>query len=287
MLSKSASVIRRAAVVAAVGLFTLQSARTSRAQDVLAGNDYWQTVTPTNVTFGGGGDFDAIPAGFFFPGSPPFSGTVDLEGMQVGPGTTDTIVQRMGDATLPTVVSSDTVPIEMTQLSLRSVAPITVGSSQWDVHVSIPPEVPQTLPPSTGMITITLSDPDGGTFSSTIGVTAQIRFVQVGGGGTAVLDPPPTLSLSSAPNCWSYTPWAGHLPLPGEGPNFFPSVCPGTGGTVIQPTTESHPMGAIHTASPAVTAGAGVPAVSTWGLAMVALLVICGGTLALRRRVPA
>ncbi|HOW73376.1 MAG TPA: hypothetical protein PKY77_22475 [Phycisphaerae bacterium] len=94
--------------------------------DGRSSNDYYRTIEAA-VTFGGG-TLPAIPAGFFGPGSEPFTGTVLMKGMPVDPTVShaDTIVGRHGEAYLPSDGSGDTIPIELRGMSLVSVSPITV-----------------------------------------------------------------------------------------------------------------------------------------------------------------
>ena len=81
-----------AALVSAAAL----AAAPAVADRVLLGSDYLATMAPT------------------------FLGLTALAGMPIGPGNTDTIVQRLRDCTLDlgTIGSSCTIPIEMVALSL-------------------------------------------------------------------------------------------------------------------------------------------------------------------------
>ena len=85
---------------AAFALVTALISAPARADIVLLGSDYFETVAPT----------------FFVP-------LGALAGLPIGPGTTDTIVRRLGDCSLDLLMpmSSCTIPIEMVALSLVSV----------------------------------------------------------------------------------------------------------------------------------------------------------------------
>jgi carbonic anhydrase/acetyltransferase-like protein (isoleucine patch superfamily) len=106
--------------------------------------DCW-TIAP-----GGASSVDLdIPADFFGAGSDPFQGRVDLRGVPLetgGPfelGDTDTVIRRPDDAQVPCDGTRVQVPIEIVQLSLVSVAPITVtenggqNPTLWDVRVGL------------------------------------------------------------------------------------------------------------------------------------------------------
>jgi PEP-CTERM motif-containing protein len=88
----------------------------------------------------------------------------------------DTIVQRLAPASLPTVGSSATVPIELVSLNLVSVAPITVTygggafSQFFDVFAT---EAGAQAP---GTMTLTRDSVDGGYFDALLPVLANIHF---------------------------------------------------------------------------------------------------------------
>jgi hypothetical protein len=158
----------------------------SFADDVLAGYDLLQTVP--DLTYKHFSGPFTIQAGFFDPGSDPFEGTVALRGQPLlgyppcgsfPLGSVDTIVQRKTDAFLPIPPSTATVPIELVQLSLVSVAPIVVtysaGSPElWDLKIVQSPTVP-----SMGSMTIHHSYSNGGTFSATLAVYPLVTFTRI------------------------------------------------------------------------------------------------------------
>jgi hypothetical protein len=61
-------------------------------------------------------------------------GMVPLVGVPIGPGNTDTIVQRMGD--LPSG-EGGMLPIELVALSLMSSQPVDIGGSFFDVFADV------------------------------------------------------------------------------------------------------------------------------------------------------
>lgn len=155
------------------------------ATSILLGSDYLTTV----------------PRTFFdFPGI----GEVDLEGRPIGPGNTDTIVQRQADAILPTVGSSDTIPIEMVALSLQSIDPVNVGGSFFDVFVHLTPGTS-----SVGEMTINHEFADDGTapegtFTSFFDLFFTVDLTPTGGG--APLSQDFVSRLVSDPAFWSHEP---------------------------------------------------------------------------------
>lgn len=134
------------AVAAACLIGALTTAPVS-AGTVFAGFDYFQTIQPTTFA----------PLGALNP----------LAGLPIGPGATDTIVQRQADCTLDfnTAGSQCTIPIEMLALSLVS----TVNPA---VRVRESPTLT-----SAGMMTLT-SDGSGGagTFDSFFDIFTELSL---------------------------------------------------------------------------------------------------------------
>lgn len=159
------------------------------AQNVLAGVDLWET-RPGDASheFGGGTDCPPIPADFFGPGSDPFDGIIYFQGqpLQTIPagtlGSTDTIVERLTDAELPSCPSFDTVDIEIVALNLVSTEPITVtyggmeDPDYWDVQMCLSSAVPQ----GTGIMTISQNCSAGGTFTAELPLLPKFIFTKVG-----------------------------------------------------------------------------------------------------------
>jgi|GEM_PF-2989153 len=167
------------------------------ASNILMGSDYLMTAEGTFFDFGAG------------------IGPVPLKGKPVGPGFTDTIVQRQADAFLgpPYVGGTDTIPIELVALSLVSVNPVNISGSFFDVFIGLTPGLR-----STGSMTVTHDFPDNGTpdpegtFTSFFDVFFDASFSPVGGGQGFVISN--TIRLETAePALW------GHEPPPG--PNVF------------------------------------------------------------------
>jgi hypothetical protein len=184
----------------------------------------------------------AVPPSFFGPGSDPFAGQVHFGGDPLltfqgqSIGDTDTVVQRLNAAD-PASLSGATVPIEMVQLSLQSIEPITVtynggqSSELWDVHASLSP-----TSKSNGAIFI---EPLG-TFGSQLQVIPLLTFTR----------------LSDGNQLEDGAPWrAGCVPPALAVPGVNDGFCPGltTGGekqlTVEQAALAAH---GVYPAQPAL-----------------------------------
>jgi hypothetical protein len=163
--------------------------------------DPWYTVASEsgNCEDFGNPDSCPIPAGFFGPGSDPFTGTVCFCGEPIGPITlpgypelvfsnADTIVMRAGDpfdrCTAPSTAEV-TVPIELVSLNLVSINPITVtfnggmNPRLYDVAVE--------AVSSFGTLTAVKTHCNGGTFDSTLQVCPRFIFTPVDGVGSPVM----------------------------------------------------------------------------------------------------
>ena len=146
---------------------------------VALGSDYLQTQPGSNFNFG------------------PGIGVVNFMGLPIGPGNTDTIVQRQADAFIG---NGSSIPIQLVALSMESTAPVNVGGSFFDVFVTLDPA---NLGKDVGTMSI-MGTLGGGTFSSSFDVFFDAHFVPVGGGpGTHFLD---NILLSNGGSSWSPTP---------------------------------------------------------------------------------
>lgn len=119
-----------------------------------------------------------IPADFFGPGSDPFVDVVPFESVTIGPGSTDTIVERLDGIDPFELTTGDvTVPVEIVELNLVSSAPITVtfnggmSPTPWFVMMDIEP-----ASPSPGSMTVNHSDPIGGTFTTEFLIDPKFVF---------------------------------------------------------------------------------------------------------------
>ncbi|MCP4594353.1 MAG: hypothetical protein GY842_26790 [bacterium] len=205
------------------------------AQIIPPGTDCFETTDgSTSVVFSSValGAIPPIPADFFEPGSDPFEGTVALQGEPLGayPGEVSVVLERTGPAPMP---GPTLVPVEMVELSLRSVDPILVTNNMggpdsfFDVYVTL-----STMTPSTGNMTITETAPGiGGEYefnsASGGGITVYPKFTfhpVAGGLDLELEDPLYGVQLeSSMPNPWQYAepatfcfPGNEFYPVPGE-----------------------------------------------------------------------
>lgn len=181
------------------------------ADDVPAGPDFLVSVP------GNGDHVHTFEAGtwFDFTGFLPDVTFVDFEGLPVGPGDTDTIVQRLGVAEFPfegvnlwpgdpTPGTETTIDIELVALSLTSIDPVNVGGELFDVFVTQDP-----VNRSLGEMTLQHqwadsgnSNPEG-TFDSVINAFIDVEFVPVGGGAGFQVDID-GLPLESFDSFWSH-----------------------------------------------------------------------------------
>ena len=208
------------------------------------GNDYLYTVQPTNISFGTPlQQIPPIPGNSFGPGCQPFVGTVPLRGIPLDPQNThtaDTVIRR-SPANIGPPGTQTNVPIELVQMSLMSINPITVNcggnATQWNVLVRERP-----LAISNGTMLITHDPPgnQGRILTCSINVFVDVTVEPAGGGLPNPVPPLPAILVqSSAIYQWKTTPWT--FAYPGSGPNFYP----GDG-----PNTLQNPGDVIHTICP-------------------------------------
>jgi PEP-CTERM motif len=154
-------------------------------------------INPTGPTVALGSDYFTTQAGTHFNFGGPI-GNISFTGLPVGPGSTDTIVQRQADAPID---GSTPIPIQLIALSLQSTAPVNVGGNFFNVFVTLDPS---NLANDTGTMTIS-GNTTGGTFNSSFGVFFDAHFAPVGGGG-ATFDVFSNTILSQSGAQWSSTP---------------------------------------------------------------------------------
>lgn len=144
--------------------------------NIPAGVDLLVTLPGSTVNFSG--PFE-IPADFFGPGSDPFTGSVAVQGVpidsdpncQADPAPAEIIIKRNSPFDLSELPSSQTVEIELVQLSLRSVSPIPVSFNQgarieeWEFEIV--PVLPPPAPPELRVLDLERDQEYGGSFSTT------------------------------------------------------------------------------------------------------------------------
>jgi len=206
----------------------LCAATPTAADNILAGVDIYETLPTSSQIFAG---VYEVPLDFFDPGSEPFTGTVFFEtapvlsipGCSLLPASPYTVIGRAGDAFFP---GGETIPIELVQLSLVSVAPITVtypggATEMWNVQMT-------TFPGPLGTMTLQHDAPNGGTFTAQLPVRPRFTFQRVA--PPQIREFIPDVGAGDvwniAPTPWSHLPAAGMVEILGCTTNFFPGVIP-------------------------------------------------------------
>jgi uncharacterized repeat protein (TIGR01451 family) len=137
-------------------------------------------------------------------------------------GLTDTIVRRRQDTFGLDNGQSDTIEIEIVELHLRSLHPITVdcgsGEEEWTLDVSL--VAPQPL----GAMTITRTHQNGGTFTSSLPVIPHMTFTRVSDGTIQCETDGPQIDLLADAHPWVHESVNPHLDIPGCTSNFIPDA---------------------------------------------------------------
>jgi hypothetical protein len=184
------------------------------------------------------------------------------------PADTDTIIQRTGPTQTIGLGGTATFSLQLAALDLVSTAPVTISGNQYNLRV-----LGGTLlgiPESTGSIAITLTDPGGGTFTSSLPITADVIFTPVHPGEPII----PTALVSDTltplvPGIWSTvgrTDDAHNSAFPAGG--FFPAVDSEPGHPKV--LTQEQGMLAQHGVLPAQS----TPEPSTWIMYITAGLIV-------------
>ncbi len=158
------------------------------AQTVTAGIDVWTTPDDgnTKITSLVG---NPLPQDFFCIGSPSFSQEIKLKGKTIatsdsGLGSTDTIVQRLSNATFS--AGTATTQIQLKAVSFEEHAPLSIscadGTHTFHVRVILDQH---TTAPTTNMTIHSDGTGTGGTFDATVTVPGQITFTDIATGAGA------------------------------------------------------------------------------------------------------
>ena len=181
-----------------------------------------------------GFDLFTTPAGTAFvdlSSLVPGGGIIPLESnvlpMPPGLGNTDTIVQRFPGLDPFNLGDTGTVNIELVALSLRSVAPVDVGGTLFDLEVLAGSLFPAARVPP-GVMTIDHAHPAGGTMNGILQVLPDLVFTQVGN-PLNTFTQPSGLDLQFILVEWSHIPLVldPHIP-PWDAGNLFAGVSPPT-----------------------------------------------------------
>lgn len=168
---------RKYLIIAALLLMAMPLA----AQDVVsAGDDGWTTP--------GGGqtqvDLASYPVSQFL-GAAPTTAKISLKGKPIDSanlGSVDTIVARPNNITISGGTGSGNLQIKALNLESEGDVVLTDGR-RFKLRVCV-----SSFASSTGTITLTRNNSDGGTFDSTLPVLPRLIFTPVGGGSPVVID---------------------------------------------------------------------------------------------------
>lgn len=279
--------IRWCGVILAGAALGIGATEAARAQDA------WLTTvdpSPTSVTFGGP-EIPPIPADFFGPGSQPFSGVIIFGS---GTGAVDTIIRRFGGPFLADPPGTqDVIPIEMIQLDLVSVNPITViisgNPTEWDVKVDLPPSPPQPQ----GQMHFEKTHPNGGTFDAILPVIPRFTFNQVGNPSNERVIPsagPLQLRIGVTPDPPAHWVHQSHPVVNAMSPPgsvFVPGIreqSPGNPASQVRvPFRGISPNGGVeHHVWPPFGMSP-IPTVTEWGLIVTGLGVLISATVLMRQ----
>lgn len=144
------------------------------AKDVVqSGTDFWLTAGDglTFTSF----DKDPVPAGFFCPGSQPFTEKIKLQGGRLvtepadSLGRVDTVVHRLQDIVLDENGVGLT-PIKLLALALETAEPIATACGNYDVKVALAGEQPTTW------MKIVKTSEFGGTYAAPLALNVRVAF---------------------------------------------------------------------------------------------------------------
>jgi len=252
-----------------------------------------------------------IPAGFFGSDSDAFTGNLCLEGVPLGMpqfGDADTLIERSADPFTRCAAPSatpETVPLEIVALNLVSVSPITVtynggqNPQQWDAEVDLAPGGPLPGTPASSL-TATKTDLLGGTYTSLLYVQPRFTFTRVGSNPTeervfdTFIENVDAIELAQA----TAKPWVVEVhPDLGYSGDPCSAFHPGIDSIEYAPVVDCNANAKFddcdiesefsydtnHNMVPDECEGIFIPAVSQWGMLVLALLVLSAASIVLRR----
>lgn len=144
-----------------------------------------------------------IPAGFFCPKSPAFTGRVTLRGLPLEtevPGQlrgADTVIERLDDAVFDQNGVAET-RIRFRALSLISIAPIQTPCGAFHLYVTLNDKQGETT------MRISRTHRNGGSFTAPLAVDARLRFVPVDGRKTRSLELTGNFTFPGVDLPWSF-----------------------------------------------------------------------------------
>jgi hypothetical protein len=202
-------------------------------------------------------------------------------GLPIGPGFTDTIVQRQADAIVSPGGTASPIPIQIVALSLESTQPIPLptGATSY-VYVTLNPA---DLAEDTGQMTITEnSTGTGGTFTSFFDVFFDVCLqpgangVGCASGTSPIYTNTTALTLSNSGANWSNTPSPGSVlvvgPFGDQSANTHTGLPSNYEDFYLQGTLTESESGGTHVVDPATTPEPNSLALWATGLLVVGLL---------------
>lgn len=235
---------RSISLIAALLAAALAVPATAQTFVVTAGVDLWQTAnTGAYIDFSN----NPIPAGTFCAGSPAFAGQIPVKGRTLTAnqnlGTTDTIIQRLANASVTVGGASTQVPITMRVLSLVGTNTYNICGVAWSVDVYTNPYA---QPAST--LWIRASSTAGGTFDADLNVDGTVRFVS--SLGTVIIKD--FVNLKTVNACWATNPRGA---IKATNPLNVDSDADGIIDLTLPGTTNFHPGWCGNTATPVPHSG--------------------------------
>jgi hypothetical protein len=181
---------------------------------IFAGSDVFRTAGDGNTS-----SDVSLPAGFFCSTSAAFSAHIVFVGVPFATnpadafGATDTLIERLGDATFDSS-NNATVNAIVRAVSFKGTGPVTVsgcpGSSLWDVKLA--------AGPTQSVFQMTFHRPSstatGGTFDSNVSISPRLTFSQQGSSLQRTVDERPILFTTQAAQ-WTHQPGVGGVSHPG------------------------------------------------------------------------
>jgi hypothetical protein len=245
--------------MAAFAVMVLPATEARAQLSVLPGFDLWTTAPGTSFM---GVPFTGVPLGTF-----DFGGAVGIQPT----GTTDTIIQRLGTATvpgptLPPAQLAPTIPIEMVALQLMATVPSDFGLGIGTYFITLQSARGGPASPGTMDITFDNTDvpgppqPPNGTFDSTILVNFDVRL----GSLVGPIAMSSSLPLSSIDTVWSHFPDPNQLLI--NGANNLLNGADHLGDFFPGPLAEIHPGVGVHQVGPSGSLAIGAPEPGSLGL---------------------
>lgn len=186
-----------------LGVALLGLPQSANASNIIKGTDFLHTPGNGNTSFDFGTGIDVVT----------------FKGLTIGPGNTDTKITRLQDAIFDDnndgilERTSATINIQLTALSLESIAPVNVGGNLYDVFVGLTANNPSTGTMTISHNTVALGggnlgfDDSGqwqGTFTSLFDVNFDAAFIPQSVGSQFTLSN--SISLINQGANWTHNP---------------------------------------------------------------------------------